>query len=63
MRALILGGFGKIGSLVGQDLLKNDDVTKVTLADINLNMAKVPESIQKGNKVSAEYLDVNESFS
>lgn len=63
MRALILGGFGKIGFLVGQDLIKSNDVTKVTLADINLNMAKVPESMQKSNKVSVEYLDVNGSFS
>ena len=62
MKALILGGCGKMGSLVGQDLIESDDVTRVILADINLDMAKVPEPVQKSHKVSVEYLDVTKSF-
>jgi lysine 6-dehydrogenase len=62
VKALILGGCGKMGALVGQDLIKSDDVTQVILADINLDMAKVPEPVQKSPKVSVEYLDVTESF-
>ena len=62
MKALILGGCGKMGSLVSQDLIKSEDVTEVILADINLDMAKVPEPVPESHKISVEYLDVTKSF-
>jgi saccharopine dehydrogenase (NAD+, L-lysine-forming) len=62
MKALILGGCGKMGSLAAQDLIKSDDVTQVILADKNLDMAKVPDPVKKSNRVKVEYLDVTKSL-
>lgn len=62
MKVLILGGCGKMGSFVVQDLIKSDGITRVVLADINLDMARVPEFVQKSPIVSVEYFDVTQSF-
>lgn len=62
MKVLILGGCGFCGSSIARDLIKSDEVTQIRLADINLDMAKVAESVQKSKKVSVEYLDVTKSY-
>ena len=62
MEVLILGGCGFYASLIARELIKSDEVTQIRLADINLDMAKVAESVQKSKKVSVEYLDVTKSY-
>ena len=62
MKALILGGCGFIGSSIARDLIKSDQVTQVTLADKEVNMAKVASSVKTSTKVSVRHLDVMASF-
>ncbi len=51
-----------MGSSIARDLIKSGDVTQVLLADINVDMAKVAESVQMSSKVSVQYFDVTKSF-
>ena len=60
MKALILGGCGFIASSIARDLIKSDDVAQVILADINVDMAKVAESVQRSSKITMLNLDVND---
>ena len=60
MKALVLGGCGIMGASVARDLIKGEEVTKVTLADKRISMDNVHDSVQKSNKVSTEILDVTD---
>jgi len=60
VKALILGGCGFIASSIARDLIKSDDVAQVILADINVDMAKVAESVQRSSKITMLNLDVND---
>lgn len=62
MKMLILGGCGFYGSSIARDLIKSDEVTQIKLADINLDMTKVAESVRKSEKVSVEYVDITKSY-
>ena len=58
MRVLILGGCGYMGSSTARDLIKHDEVSRVVLADKNVDMTDVHESVRTSDKISTLTLDV-----
>jgi saccharopine dehydrogenase (NAD+, L-lysine-forming) len=60
MKALVLGGFGIMGSSAARDLIKSDMVKRVILADKKVDMAKVHESVRTSKKISTQTLDVTD---
>ncbi len=62
MKVIILGGCGFIGSSIARDLIKSEQVTRVTLADKNTDMVKVADSVKASPKITVKHLDVNTSF-
>ena len=62
MKVIILGGCGFIGSSIARDLIKSEQVIRVTLVDKNTDMSKVADSVKTSQKVTVKHLDVNTSF-
>ena len=58
MKVLILGGCGHMGSSTARELIKYEEVTHITLADIEVDLAKTHESVRSSKKVSTLVLDV-----
>jgi len=60
MQALVLGGTGGMGQGVARDLIKQEQIRKVVLGDINTDPARVQEKLRASDKVSLRRIDVND---
>ena len=60
MHALVLGGTGGMGQGVARDLIKQDQIKKVILGDINTDPSRVQEKLRASEKVSLRKIDVND---
>jgi lysine 6-dehydrogenase len=60
MKALVVGGTGGMGQGVARDLIKQEQITKVILGDINTDPARVQDKLRASEKVSLRRIDVND---
>jgi lysine 6-dehydrogenase len=60
MQALVLGGTGGMGQGVARDLIKQEQIRKVVLGDINTDPNRVQEKLRASEKVSLVKIDVND---
>jgi lysine 6-dehydrogenase len=60
MKALVLGGTGGMGQGVARDLIKQEQIKKVMLGDINTDPNRVQEKLRASEKVSLMRIDVND---
>jgi saccharopine dehydrogenase (NAD+, L-lysine-forming) len=60
MQALVLGGTGGMGQGVARDLIKQEQIKKVILGDINTDPNRVQEKLRASGKVSLVRVDVND---
>ncbi|MEW6666716.1 MAG: saccharopine dehydrogenase NADP-binding domain-containing protein [Thermodesulfobacteriota bacterium] len=60
MEALVLGGTGGMGQGVARDLIKQEQIRKVVLGDINTDPTRVQEKLRASEKVSLRRIDVND---
>jgi lysine 6-dehydrogenase len=60
MQALVLGGTGGMGQGVARDLIKQEQIKKVILGDINTDPSRVQEKLRTSGKVSLIRADVND---
>lgn len=60
MRTLVLGGTGGMGQGVARDLIKQEQIKKVILGDINIDPSRVQEKLRASGKVSLTRIDVND---
>jgi len=60
MQALVVGGTGGMGQGVARDLIKQEQIKKVILGDINIDPGRVQEKLRASEKVSLTRIDVND---
>jgi len=60
MQVLVLGGTGGMGQGVARDLIKQEQIKKVILGDINIDPARVQEKLRASGKVSLTKIDAND---
>jgi len=60
MRALIIGGVGGMGQGVARDLIKQEQVTQVILADLYPDPERLSKKLRESDKTSLVRLDVND---
>jgi lysine 6-dehydrogenase len=60
MKALVIGGTGGMGQGVARDLIKQEQIGKVVLGDINVDPERVQEKLRTSGKVSLLRIDVND---
>lgn len=60
MRALIIGGVGGMGQGVARDLIKQEQVTQVILADLYPDPDRLSKKLRESEKTSLIRLDVND---
>ncbi|MCF8092525.1 MAG: saccharopine dehydrogenase NADP-binding domain-containing protein [Desulfotignum sp.] len=60
MRALIIGGVGGMGQGVARDLVKQDKVTKIVLADLYPDPERLSKKLQESDKTLLVKMDVND---
>ncbi len=60
MRILFLGGAGAMGSVATRDLVKRNDVARVTIADIDIRKAERLVADIGSKKLSALFIDVTD---
>ena len=60
MRALVIGGTGGMGQGVARDLIKQEQIKKVILGDINIDPDRVQDKLRASEKVSLIRIDVND---
>jgi len=60
MQALVIGGTGGMGQGVARDLIKQEQIKKVILGDINIDPGRVQEKLRASEKVSLIRIDVND---
>jgi len=60
MKALVLGGTGGMGQGVARDLIKQEQIKKVILGDINTDPNRVQDKLRASEKVSLTRIDVND---
>jgi saccharopine dehydrogenase-like NADP-dependent oxidoreductase len=60
MQALVLGGTGGMGQGVARDLIKQEQIKKVILGDINTDPGRVQDKLRTSGKVSLSRIDVND---
>ncbi len=60
MQALVLGGTGGMGQGVARDLVKQEQIKKVILGDINTDPARLQEKLRASGKVTLHRMDVND---
>ncbi len=60
MKVLVLGGTGGMGQGVARDLIKQEQIKKVILGDINTDPKRVQEKLRASEKVSLVKIDVND---
>ena len=60
MRAVIIGGVGGMGQGVARDLIKQEQVTKVILADLYPDPERVSPKLRDNEKITLIKMDVND---
>lgn len=60
MRIFVLGGAGKMGCISVQDLVNDDRVDEVVIADINLEQAKTVTEYLDSPKIKLRKVDIND---
>ena len=60
MQALVLGGTGGMGQGVARDLIKQEQIKKVILGDINIDPGRVQDKLRASEKISLIRIDVND---
>jgi len=60
MRAVIIGGVGGMGQGVARDLIKQEQVTKVILADLYPDPERLAPKLRDSEKASLVKMDVND---
>jgi lysine 6-dehydrogenase len=60
MRALVLGGTGGMGQGVARDLIKQEEIRKVILGDINVDQNRVQSKLMSNPKVRLARIDVTD---
>ncbi len=60
MRALIIGGVGGMGQGVARDLIKQEQVTQVILADLYPDPKRLSRKLRESEKTSLIKMDVND---
>lgn len=60
MRALIIGGVGGMGQGVARDLIKQEKVTDVILADLYPDPERVSKKLRESDKTTLVKMDVND---
>src|SRR5512137_1807397 len=60
MEAFVVGGTGGMGQGVARDLIKQEQIKKVVLGDINIDPGRVQEKLRASEKVSLRRIDVND---
>ena len=60
MRALIIGGVGGMGQGVARDLVKQDKVNQVILADLYPDQDRLSKKLRESDKTSLKKMDVND---
>jgi lysine 6-dehydrogenase len=60
MKALVIGGTGGMGQGVARDLIKQEQIKKVILGDVNTDPNRVQEKLRASDKVSLVKIDVND---
>ena len=60
MQALVVGGTGGMGQGVARDLIKQDQIKKVILGDINIDPSRVQDKLRASGKVTLSRIDVND---
>ncbi|MCF8075380.1 MAG: saccharopine dehydrogenase NADP-binding domain-containing protein [Desulfotignum sp.] len=60
MRALIIGGVGGMGQGVARDLIKQEQVTQVILADLYPDPERLSKKLRESEKISLIKMDVND---
>lgn len=60
MQALVVGGTGGMGQGVARDLIKQEQIERVILGDINIDTSRVQEKLRESPKVSLSRIDVND---
>src|SRR4030042_4998612 len=60
MKAFVLVGTGGMGQGVARDLIKQEQIRKVILGDINTDPNRVQEKLRASEKVSLRKIDVND---
>ena len=60
MKALVVGGTGGMGQGVARDLIKQEQIKKVVLGDINIDPGRVQDKLRASEKVSLIKIDVND---
>ena len=60
MQALVIGGTGGMGQGVARDLIKQEQIKKVILGDINIDTNRVQDKLRASAKVSLNKVDVND---
>jgi len=60
MQALVLGGTGGMGQGVARDLIKQEQIKKVILGDINTDPSRVQDKLRASGKISLSKIDVND---
>lgn len=60
MRALIIGGVGGMGQGVARDLVKQDKVTQIVLADLYPDPDRLSKKLRESDKTTLVKMDVND---
>ncbi|MDZ7666950.1 MAG: saccharopine dehydrogenase NADP-binding domain-containing protein [Desulfotignum sp.] len=60
MRALIIGGVGGMGQGVARDLVKQDKVTEIVLADLYPDPDRLSKKLRESDKTTLVKMDVND---
>jgi saccharopine dehydrogenase (NAD+, L-lysine-forming) len=60
MQALVVGGTGGMGQGVARDLIKQEQIKRVILGDINIDPTRVQDKLRASGKVSLSRIDVND---
>ena len=60
MQALVLGGAGAMGQAVARDLIKQEQVKKVILGDINTDPSRLQDKLRNSKKVLLSRVDLND---
>ena len=57
MQALVLGGAGDMGQAAARDLIKQEQVKKVIIGDINTDPGRLHDKLRASEKVSFKRID------
>jgi len=63
MKALIIGGVGGMGQGVARDLIKQEQVTDVILADLYPDPERLSKKLRENEKTTLIKMDVNDHTS